>query len=228
MKKATLLTSTLIFIALVLCHDSCRPVDQKKEEINLCNAVLDQIVTKNLYHGCMDHALLNDKYQAFLKDESKFRSYKKSFDSLVAIRKANEPKCIVAYSNNIGNLKNIDSTFLKMSISGSLDDDFVRDFFGDFSIRSVTDSLSKSSEIHLNQFSINYIDFVPYDQTRGLTNGAIGMIAFSKVVFDNTYDNAILYFEFYCGHQCWHGKLIFARKYMGSWIVKKTKDAWDT
>jgi hypothetical protein len=218
----TFLCCTLLVITI-----GCKNDFSKENELKLCNEVLDQIIYDNYYQNCLAD---DDKlHQDFLSDKMTESVYLKIVDSLKEVRKKVGPKCKIDYTDRLG-IFSKDSVFdndIKLSIRNNLKDTFLVNHFGDVSVDAVFDKLSRPAKLSVSDLQISYMDIVPHDKNTPYGKG-IGLIAISKMYFNEKFDKAILYYEFNCGPLCGHGQVVFIEKENDEWKILKYKRIWDS
>jgi hypothetical protein len=207
-----------IWCALLVTAMGCKNHFSKEDELKLYNTVVDQIIYDNYYQSCLAND--NKLHQDFLSGKIPEPAYLKIVDSLKAIRKMHGPKCKVDYTDRLGVLTK-DSVFdndIKLYIIDNLKDTFFVSHFGNASNDDVLDKLSKPANLNLSDLQINYMDMVPHDNSTPYGNG-IGLIAISKIYFNEKFNKAILYYEFLCGPLCGKGEVVFIDKVSNGWKV---------
>lgn len=202
----------------------------KEERLAVYSDVLDQLMMDDYYRLCAGNELIEKIHDDYINGAINELTYLSVADSLKeAVRKGN-PKCVLVYHNEIGNIlptRKI-SDDMKASMREGLTDKFFTDHFSDVSIESVLDSVSVTARLSAKDLSVGYLEILPYGEKNGQPGDAVGVIGFSKIYFNKTLDKAILYYEFFCGEKCASGKMVFVEKGHDQWKIKGQKRVWIT
>lgn len=220
-----------VMFSMVLAGCGRRQEEARKEErLAVYSDVLDQLMMDDYYRLCAGNELIEKIHDDYINGAINELTYLSVTDSLKeAVRKAN-PKCVLVYHNEIGIIlptKKI-SDDMKASMREGLTDKFFTDHFSDVSIESVLDSVSVTARLSAKDLSVSYLEILPYGEKNGQPGDAVGVIGFSKIYFNKTFDKAILYYEFFCGEKCASGKMVFVEKGHDKWKIKGQKRVWIT
>jgi hypothetical protein len=220
---------------VLLCYLSlavtmgCNNQLSKQEELNVYNTILDQIIYDNYFKFCLrnDQTLRIDQdFSSGLIDEP---SYLRIVDSLKLIRKKNGPTCKIDYVDEFG-IHTKDTIFdeeIRHSIETNLKEAFFIDHFDNISLDEAFDRLTKPADLDISELKIQYMEVVAHEKSTTYGKG-VGVIAISRLLFNDKFDKAIVYYEFNCGRLCGHGQLIFTEKNNGTWKIIEYKRLWDS
>ena len=223
------------FLLVLLAQSSCTTLNENEETLSVYRSGIGEIINTDLYKRCIGYdAELDKRYEDYLSDEQKLDSYVRLLDSLVEVRKSLQPKCVIAYSNRKGHIWGDDVTQkatiddLKESIKYTITHRGVDGDFGDTSV--LIDKLTTPSSVDPKLLSTDYVDIVSYEtgDRRVMPDNIVGIMSFSQIAFDDDLHHALLYFEYYCGHQCWSGKLVYLSRKDKTWAVEKMESVFDT
>jgi len=102
----------------------------------------------------------------------------------------------------------------------------LRDFITDISPnwRAVADTIATAQDKYSSQdFDLCTSKVIPFGQRNDC---GIGIVSFSKMVFNDSKTKALLYYEFDCSGNCGFGEIILVENLKGRWKVKKTNQLW--
>jgi hypothetical protein len=223
----------LLFITFLF---SCRfeTLPPYEEELKLYNEALDQIITENFKSHCLlktDSAFIEKTNEAFYSRKIDSDKYYRTGDSLFARRKIQLPKCIMEYSPLFEASLPIWRETCRSSMKEVLQDNFFKDYFSSVSADSVIDTLLQSTTFNWEAISLPYMEFVPHDtsdQMHRYGNAGAGVIALSKIYFNQKADHAIIFFEFRSGPNFQRGEVVFLEKKGGHWMVVGFHTVWIT
>lgn len=205
------------FLAILF---GCNTYQSQNEEQAIYKDFLNEIVDR-YYIYC-----LNDADEKFLKqysdgiiDEAAFSA---RIDSLKEIRKGMEPKCTIDYIGEFDiftpSEEKVVSPYIKATIDSNLNNTFLLKYFKDSSIEIIVATLSKPIQFNVDSLTVPYMQVVPYIKGTHFGKG-IGVLAISKAYFNEKYDKAILYYEFYCGPLCGRSEVVLISKVDDHWKV---------
>ncbi len=220
----------ILLLLIVAFHFKCTPPSKHFEQLKLYNEALDQIITENYFGHCFEMSeKVAQAYSDYAKNKIDQKTYSHIFDSLKIVRQNTHPKCILDYSKRgyVFEFSKNDETILS-SIRGNLEDVFVSKYFSTIPISTIIDSLSTTAELNCSDLKLDYLDIIPYQVHRENPYGIdMGVFGFSKILFNENMDKAIVLYEFVCGGKCGSGEVVFLSKELGTWKVVKYGRVWD-
>lgn len=225
-----IIVNKVLFVLIIASLVTCTPRSKRFEQLKLYNEALDQIITEKYFGHCLQMSgKVEQVHSDFMAHRIDEKTYSHIFDSLKIARKNTHPKCILDYSRRgyVFEFSKNDEGLLS-SIRSNLKDDFVSKYFSSIPIRAMIDTLSTTAELNYSDLRLDYLDIIPYRVHEENRYGSdMGVLGFSKILFNKNLDKAIVLYEFICGGKCGSGEVVFLSREIDTWKIVKYGRVWD-
>ncbi|MGC3945758.1 MAG: hypothetical protein QM762_14755 [Chryseolinea sp.] len=193
------------------------PVDQT---LQLYGDVLNELVTKHFYNYYLGEDTVYRLHKKYENDTATLNLEIKLLRQLVESDTARQKSIylnhILTHSPKILYRRfDADSSeyysYLK-SIAGVVTDD----------IKALSDSIN-SPQL---RYGTNNFHPTSFKLSKTSREAEIGWVSFSKPVLNKAEDQAILYYEFYCGAKCGKGEILTVIRLNDKWLIKGVNRLW--
>ena len=220
----------LVVIGIYCLLFGCQQKETRKQGLDIYQVygdVLDQLMTTRYYRGCLTIDRRIDSIST-MYEEGKFdpELYHEIEDSVINARKRILPKCILDYDTGSIYTKStwIDSSTTNSFLKQVFAEKFVKENFNT-SFKVFTDSLSNPFK-DFHKIKIDYLNIIPYQKSNGLFGKGLGRFTFSKIIFNSTFDKAILYYDIQIHGKNGKGEALFIELEDNRWRIKEHEEFW--
>jgi hypothetical protein len=217
----------LLVIGICCFLLGCQHRNAKKDPLDIYQIygdVLDQLMTERYYYSSLSEndPSIDSISKMYWHGKIHSDTYQKLGDSLVSIRKKSLPKCVLDYdTSRIYTQYILDASRFLQHL---FEEKFVKENFK-IPFKTFNDSLSHPFR-HFTKIKIDYLNIIPYQKSNGPFGKELGRFTFSKVIFNSTFDKAILYYDIHISEKNGEGEALFIEFEGNKWRIKEHKEFW--